>query len=217
MKKITSFALITSALMAPVLVSAATTAELKLTGRIIPAACIPNFVGGSTIDYGTIHVSTLNVTSQTMLPQKNTRMTITCEVPVKFALAGIDERAGTSEDTLTTVVGYGRGYKFGLGVASNGAKIGAYSLDMKNITADEGQTRSGVSSDGGVNWNTSVPAFSHGNIIGFSDSLKSQLPTAHKYISFDLNVVAAVVKSENLPIADEIQIDGLTTVEVKYL
>ena len=209
--------MITSALMTPALVSAATTAELKLTGRIIPAACTPNFVGGSTIDYGTIHVSTLNVTAQTMLPKKNTRMTITCEVPVKFALAGIDERRATSEGTLETVDRYTQMYKFGLGLASNGAKIGAYSLDMKNISADKGVTRTGVSSNGGVNWNASVSAFSHGNIIGFSDSATSLLPTAHKSISFDLNVVAAVVKSENLPIADEIQIDGLTTVEVKYL
>ena len=217
MKKFMTVSVIASTLMVPVLASAATTAELKLIGTITPAACVPNFTGGATIDYGNIPASTLNTTAQTMLPEKTTKLTVSCNAPVKFALAATDERSASAVTTLETIPNVEAASKFGLGAASNNAKIGAYSLQISNETADSGVTRRLRSLDSGATWVPFGGAMRNDGIIGFGNSATATVPSAHTSIGVDVRVVAAVDKAENLPIASEIDIDGLTTIEVKYL
>lgn len=219
MKKFLTLSVITSALMAPVLASAATTAELKLIGKITPSACVPNFTGGSTIDYGNIAASSLNASAQTMLPEKTTALTVTCDAPVKFAFSLVDERSASAITSLDTITGVSPQAKLGLGTADDGTNIGAYTLEISNETADTGTTRRLRSADSGSTWVPfggvvmADPAY----MIGFGNSASATVPSAHKSIAVDVRVVAAVDKSSNLPITDEINIDGLATVEVKYL
>lgn len=218
MKKIYALSFAASALLTPIFASAATTTELKLIGTIIPAACAPNFVGGSTIDYGNIPVGTLNVTEQTMLPEKHTSLSVTCDAPVKFALRASDERSATVVSTLATIDNYSASSKYGLGAAKNGAKIGAYSLKIDGETSGTGSTFRVVSSDGGNTWVRFGGGLSASGIslIAFSDGT-SNAPAAHKSVTMDVQVVAAIDKAENLPVTDEINIDGLATIEVVYL
>lgn len=216
-KKLMVMSLLASALTVPVLATAATTADLKLIGTIVPAACAPNFTGGSTIDYGNIPAGTLNATAQTMLPEKTTKLTVTCDAPVKFAFSFIDDRSATVVTSLTTISGAVNEAKMGLGAADNGAKIGAYSLEISNEVADTGTTRRLRSSDAGTTWaafgGVMVPTY----LYGFGDSATAAAPSAHKSVSVDVRVVAAVDKASNLPITNQIKIDGLSTFEVKYL
>ena len=218
MKKIYALSFAASALLTPIFASAATTAELKLIGTIIPAACAPNFVGGSTIDYGNIPVGALNVTEQTMLPEKHTSLSVTCDAPVKFALSASDERSATVVSTLATIDGYTASAKYGLGTAENGAKIGAYSLQIDNETSGTGSTFRVTSSDGGNTWVRFGGGLSSdgAKLIGFSNG-QNNAPAAHKSVTMDMRIVAAIDKAENLPVTDEINIDGLATIEVVYL
>nr|NLU60103.1 DUF1120 domain-containing protein [Pseudomonas sp. BIGb0427] len=94
MKKIISVGLLSAAMLSSLNAHAAK-AELKLIGTITPAACVPNFAGGSIIDYGNIPAGTLNATAQTNLPIKSTTINITCDAPTTFYLKPADERAGT--------------------------------------------------------------------------------------------------------------------------
>lgn len=217
MKKMMVMSVLATALTVPVLANAATTADLKLIGTIVPAACAPNFTGGATIDYGSIPAGTLNAASQTLLPEKTTKLTVTCDAPVKFAFSLVDERAASAVTTLDTIGGYDATNKFGLGTADNGAKIGTYSLQISNETADTGTTRRLTSTNSGTSWAVFGGALANNNLVGFGGSATGTLPTAHKSISVDLRVVAAIDKTANLPITNEIKIDGLTTFEVKYL
>lgn len=215
MKNILKFGVIACAIMVPVLANAATTAELKLIGTITPASCVPNFTGGSTIDYGTIPASTLNATEQSRLPNKSTSFTVTCDAPVKFGFSVIDERSATA------VAEIGSSFQaYGLGAADNGANIGGYWLSINNGTADTGEVEKLRSLDGGVTWEAfagNIYADGEAAVFAFGDSVSSQTPTAHKSVSVDLDVFAYIDKTDNLPIADEIKIDGLATIEVKYL
>lgn len=207
---------IVCALLAPVLASAATTADLKLIGTITPAACVPNFTGGSTIDYGNIAATSLGATAQTTLPDKTTKLTVTCDAPVKFAFAVLDERSASAVTTLTTVPG-SNPQKFGLGTADDGSKIGAYSMIISNETAGSGVARRLESTDSGTTWTPFSGIIREGSIIGFGNSATATAPGAHTSIAVDLMVGAAIDKSSNLPITNEIKIDGLATFEVKYL
>lgn len=217
MKKFVTLGVIASALVLPVLASAATTADLKLIGTITPAACTPNFTGGTTIDYGNVPASTLSATAQTMLPEKTTKLSVTCTAPVKFALGLTDERSASAITTLNTIATYTADMKFGLGTASNGAKLGAYSLQISNEVPDSGATQRIYSTDGGSTWATFLGGLSTARLIGFSNSTTSTAPSAHTSMAMDVRVVAAIDKTSNLPITNEITIDGLSTIEVKYL
>lgn len=217
MKKFVTLGVVASALMVPMMASAATTADLKLIGTITPAACVPNFTGGATIDYGNIPASTLNATAQTLLPEKTTKLSVDCNAPVKFAFGLVDDRNATALTTLDTITGYPATAKFGLGAADNGAKIGAYSLQISNETADTGATRRLASADSGSTWAPFGGGLTTTSIVGFGNSATATVPSAHKSITVDLRVVAAVDKTANLPITNEIKIDGLSTFEVKYL
>jgi len=217
MKKLMALSVVASALMLPAFVNAATTADVKLIGTITPASCVPAFVGGNTIDYGHIASSSLNATAQTMLPEQTTKFSVTCDAPVKFAFSLVDERAATSVTTLNTISGYDATYKFGLGAADNGAKIGTYSLQISSETADSGATQRLFSVDGGATWATFGGGLRNNSIIGFAASSSATVPSPHKSIAVDVRVVAAIDKSANLPLTTDIKIDGLTTIEVKYL
>ena len=217
MKKFVTLGVITSALMAPMMASAATTADLKLIGTITPAACVPNFTGGTTIDYGNIPAGTLNATAQTNLPDKTTKLTVTCNAPVKFGFSMIDNRAASAVTSLTTISGADNEAKLGLGSAGNGAKIGAYSMQISNETPDTGTTQRLRSSDGGTTWVVFGGILTPSYLYGFANSSTATAPSAHTSITVDIKVVAAIDKASNLPITSEIKIDGLSTFEVKYL
>ena len=217
MKKLMVMSVMASALTVPVLANAATTADLKLIGTITPAACTPNFTGGATIDYGNIPAGTLNQATQTLLPEKTTKLTVTCTAPVKFALATTDDRSSSAVTTLDTIVSYTADMKFGLGSAGNGAKIGAYSLQISNEVPDAGATQRIFSLDGGTTWATFQGGLSTARLISFANSATSTVPAAHTSMAMDVRVVAAIDKAMNLPITNSITIDGMTTIEVRYL
>jgi len=217
MKKIIALGVITSAFMLPVMANAATTADVKLIGTITPASCVPTFVGGNTIDYGRIASTSLSPTTQTMLPEQTTKLSVTCDAPVKFAFSLVDERAATAVTTLNTISGYDAGNKFGLGAADNGAKIGAYSLQISNEVADSGATQRLTSVDSGATWAVFGGGMRNNNLVAFASTASATVPSPHKSITVDMRVVAAIDKSSNLPITADIKIDGLTTFEVKYL
>lgn len=216
MKKLMTLGFMASALMVPVLANAAT-ADLKLIGTITPAACVPNFTGGATIDYGNIPASTLNSAAQTLLPEKTTKFAVTCNAPVKFAIALTDGRSASALTTLDTIATYTPDQKFGLGTASNGAKIGAYSLQMSNEVPDSGTARRLMSTNDGATWADFGGGIRTGVLIGFTAVGTSLTPAAYKSMIVDVRVVAAIDKSSNLPITNDIKIDGLSTIEVKYL
>lgn len=217
MKKLMVLSVLASALTVPVMATAATTADLKLIGTITPAACTPNFTGGATIDYGNIPAGTLNVATQTLLPEKTTKLTVTCTAPVKFALTLTDDRSASAVTTLNTIATYTADMKFGLGAATNGAKIGAYSLQISNEAPDSGATQRLYSTDGGATWASFLGGLSTARLISFANSATSTTPAAHTSMAMDVKVVAAIDKASNLPITDEIKIDGMSTIEVKYL
>ncbi|KMM80573.1 DUF1120 domain-containing protein [Pseudomonas deceptionensis] len=219
MKKLIAVSAVTSALMVPMFASAATTAELKLIGTITPAACVPNFTGGSTIDYGTIPANTLNVAVQTNLPEKNTTLAVVCESAVKFAIRRTDDRSA-SKASGVAIAGRGETYMSGLGDAENGAKIGAYTLRVSNEVSDTGTVSRLFSQDEGAVWFKSAAANSYlanGDILGFGVDTSSDTPSAHKSITVDLKVNASIAPANTLPLNDEIKIDGLGSFEVVYL
>ncbi|WP_277591583.1 DUF1120 domain-containing protein [Pseudomonas chlororaphis] len=215
MKRIIGVGLLSAAALSSVNAYAAK-AELKVIGTITPAACVPNFAGGATIDYGNIPAGTLNKTSKTDLPLRSTTITITCDAPTTFYLKPADERAATVATgvlppaaTATTV--------FGLGAAPGGANIGAYAISLTGGVADTGTTSRTQSTNGGASWAVWNGRLSNaGNqLIGFTNGTTA-LPAPHTTITADITVVPSIAPADTLPLTNDITLDGLSTIEVVY-
>lgn len=215
MKKIFAAGLLSAAMFTPIAANA-DTAELRLIGTITPAACVPNFTGGATIDYGNIPAASLNQTTQTNLPVKQTTFNVTCDAPTVFYFKAADERLSTVVADLDLLENATVDNKFGLGAASDGANIGAYTLQLTNDVADGVGARRLASLDSGTSWFGWQGTFAHNSeIYGFGTSA-SFVPVPVTTVTSDVIVTAALDKGTNLPLQDEIDIDGLATIEVIY-
>lgn len=217
MKKLVALSALSAAMLSSMTAHAAT-AELKLIGTITPSACVPNFTGGSTINYGNIPASTLNAAAQTNLPDKTTTISVVCDAPVKFALRTLDERAATAVNSIAFPGSFNT-QKFGFGSAPGGVNIGAYVLQMNNGTSDRGPVTRMASSDGGTTWNAWSGFVGNNGVslVSWNDGVTPNVLGAHTSITADVSIFAAIDRASNLPLTSEIPIDGLATFEVVYL
>lgn len=221
MKKIATLAAVAGAaavVIAPVPASAES-AELRITGTIVPAACTPAFAGGGVVDYGTIPASSLNQAAQTTLAEKTIQLTMTCDAPVRFGFKVIDERAASAVTSLETIQGATPNMKFGLGT-SDGKNIGAYSLQVMRETVNGGGfSLSLESGDGGISWGFLNKRGLWGDgsrLVSFSNT-SSNSPGANTSVTADIRVTTAIDKGSNLPLTHAIPLDGLSTFELIYL
>ncbi|QQX56982.1 DUF1120 domain-containing protein [Pseudomonas chlororaphis] len=216
MKRTISVGLLSAAMLASVNAHAAK-AELKLIGTITPAACVPNFTGGATIDYGNIPAGTLNLTSQTTLLAKSTTFNVTCDAPTIFYLKPADERAATvSANVIPVGTETTPTARFGLGAAPGGENIGAYSLQITGETADSGTTGRIRSIDGGATWAVFGGILrATGGLVAFNNG-SGNTPAPHTSITTNVTVNAVLAPANTLPLTDDIPLDGLATVEVVY-
>lgn len=215
-------------------VMAASSVDIKVTGKIVPAACTPSFpTGGGIADFGTIKVASLNSTTPTALPDiKEVPVAITCEEDTRIGVTFTDTHSASTPtqgyninfattDFVTTV-----NYLFGLGMY-NTQKIGAYALGIKNeagsVTNDKGENLSVyVTRDSGASWGTKASnhymqiVSNKSEIYTFGTANKTE-PAPQTKVNFIVGVSAIINPTNDLQITDEATLDGLTTVELVYL
>ncbi|MFQ0834511.1 DUF1120 domain-containing protein [Citrobacter freundii] len=244
MKKLLLAASLGAALLTSFNASASSDVTLKVTGSIIPGACVPTLPNGGVVDYGTIRNALIDPTSTTnklvQLGQKSLILTVTCDTEIAVGITSADNRSGTNialnsgssyiENTRTdggTLVTTSNG--FGLGQAPNGVNIGAYSIsfDTNSITADGNAVD--LLTTGDVNtppltWTKSNGSFCS-TTSGCTDSARALsvaetgtlVPKAFKVLTAPLLVAAAVQDNSILGTDDTITLDGNTTISLVYL
>lgn len=209
--------------LAPMAASAAESADLAVKGVIRPAACSASLSGGAIADFGTISARTLSATAATVLPAQIVTLTIACDAATKVGIATADNRAGTVNDAATTALASQPGYTFGVG-AVGGKAIGAYSLLFGSnaglqATGDGASVTAVYSQDGGKQWISALqgPARPGVRLHAWAPSSDSP-PAAYKLITQQIKVTLALGKTGDLPPLDqEVRIDGLATISLRYL
>ena len=194
-------------------VMAASTVDLSVVGKITPAACTPTLSNGGVVDHGKISVQDLHPWGLTELPEGSVQLSVTCDAPTLMAVKSTDNRPGTSagNNGSTSV--------FGLGLANGNAKIGWYILEMAQVSADDVPGAPIESANGDV-W---VDASGHTAWQpGFLRSVKepgNATPTPLAMTTFKavLEVATTLTYKKDLPVTEEIQIDGSATLDVVYL
>lgn len=181
MKKIFPLGLVTLVLVAPAFAAAASTAELKVTGTMIPGVCAVTFAGSNSasIDYGRFDLSNQVVGAPLYMEKKSTPFEVSCSSEIKVALKVMDERAATS------VAG---DQAFGLG--SHGErKLGSYTMRLMSVTAD-GAGVSVIQSNTGSLWESGEIVIP-GSYMSWSSS-PAGMPIAAKTVTGQIEVAPAV-------------------------
>ncbi len=195
--------------------------DVAVTGKIKPGACTPTLAGGGTFDYGLIGSAELSPTAPTLLPVLSDSITITCDAAARVALTAQDNRAGTGAFS-SNINFFGSSNpvsgQFGLGSAG-GKNIGAFAFRFRtnSFTADGAAVDSIYSSTSGATWGTSNGVAD--NTGGYESWAKKgqTVPVAAKVFTGTLDVQAAIDKTSNLDLSQEINLDGLATVSLVYL
>ncbi len=214
-------------IVAGVIAAVSTTAfadsfDIKISGKVKPGACTPVLVGGGIFDYGNIGSAELSPTSHTLLKTMSDTLTITCDAAARVALKVVDNRAGTGAFS-GNIAFFGLSVPpimhHGLGTASS-KNIGAYAYRFTpgSFQADGVAVDSIYSSTSGSTWGSSNGLANPSDTSLESWSKKGQsTPVAAKVFTGKLEVQAAIDKTTNLDMSQEIDLDGLATVSLVYL
>lgn len=213
---------------------AATDATLSVTGTVVPAACTPTLSNSGVVSFGSIAASSIRAAQSgntlVQLGAKDITLTISCDARTAVGFTARDNRSSSavalsSESFIASVMSGENGaknamYGFGLGNASNNAKIGAYTLfvDAANVTAD-GVSASSIFSEDKQTWVKSTTATrltNTGTLTATLSDTVNEAPVLFQEGVFPLKIAAALQTSSVLGF-DEINLDGSVTLSVVYL
>ncbi|MEB6380714.1 DUF1120 domain-containing protein [Leclercia adecarboxylata] len=234
-KKTLSTLGVCAALMMAAQVNAATETTLKVTGTIVPAACSPSLSNGGEVSFGSIAAASIRNAAEgnslVQLGTKDVTLTITCEANAAVGFKMMDNRASSAvalsstafiNPSVSGITPATNDYLgFGLGLASNGAKIGAYTvmLDSANVVADGESVATVWSDDSGKNWTAGE------NVRQVKDNMRIMTvaaksstaePKMFKEATMPLKISAGVQTTSVLG-GDEITLDGNATLSLVYL
>jgi hypothetical protein len=207
---------------------AAETAELTVTGRVLPPSCTIALAGG-TIAYGTLPVSKLNAAEPTAVTPwmggntPSDTLNIACDAPAQIAVQLLDNRAGTAAPgvILNSALEASATEIFGLGQDSTGVSVGAYSVIATEAGATvDGSTGKVITSTDGTSWaDGSNVLFSNqpGWLMSWTAAASPASPEPVTTVAQTLNVNAAVVGTSALDTSTPVALDGSMTIELVYL
>lgn len=186
---------------------AASTVDLVVKGKIIPAACTPALSSEGVIDHGKISAKDLRPDNPTQIGSHVLNMRVDCDAPILFALHSIDNRAASS---LMPEV-------YGLGFINGNQKLGWYSLQLLNPVANDGVVVQPIASGNqGNTWYREKnwePAL-YMSVASMDDDTQ---PLPVEKLELGLQVFTSIARTDGLDLSNEVTIDGSATLEVKYL
>ncbi|MBH3367988.1 DUF1120 domain-containing protein [Pseudomonas carnis] len=194
-------------------VMAASSVDLSVVGVITPSACTPTLSGNGVVDHGKISIQDFPDLGYKVLPKAALQLEVICDAPVLMAVKSADNRPGTA---LPAYTGQPEELsRFGLGLTSAGKKIGWYELSTANATADDNPVGLIESPDG----NTWVDAPDRSawqpNWLRTANSNSAPFPMTK--FSTEVGVATTLTNKRDLPIAEQVYIDGSATLDVVYL
>jgi type 1 fimbria pilin len=190
----------------------AQSADLSISGRIFPGACVVNLGSGGIADLGDIRAEALNAETTTLLEAVNVPLTVACESEVRFAFQGVDNNSDSSSVP----------YRYGLGLTSADEKIGSANVLVADVTADGVPGFGTLSGDGGETWNDSNAGGNFSltltDVLGFAKEQGTAAgPAAIKDTQGSVKVIAQIQPTNELTLTEEIQVNGSVTINLMYL
>lgn len=205
-----ALAIASSAAIAPS--AFAQSADLSVTGKIFPGACVIDIGNGGIADLGDIRLDALQADAATQLDDIDLAMSVSCQSPVRFALQGVDN---TSDTSIAPA-------QYGLGLTPADEKIGSARLNMAGVTIDGAAAHILLSSDGGQSWTIGLlpdsSQIGKQHLLGFNTERNGEAgPSPIENLQATLKVKATIAPTNDLTVLDEVPINGNATINLFYL
>lgn len=215
---------------------AATSAELKITGKITPPSCALTLGGDGTVDFGSTAFNTLNFDG-TKVAEMTVALNIACEGATRVGLAVVDNRASSkvlkaslnSAAWASAAAAVNDNFIYGLGMATGvdekPVQIGGVMIGFKAgvATVDNTTNSNVIYSTDKMNWASDStlrqylsPIYTYSFVKGAYGS-SNITPVPLETVSGSLSVVPTITRSALLPTEDIIEFDGSATISLVYL
>ena len=197
---------------------AATTADLKVTGKVVPASCDVTIGTGAPLNLGDIQVSALNPDPDkpTALPQPSVPYNITCTGPVAISTSWVDNQE--ADGTYLTSQNF-----FSLGKDASDTPIGHLWIQhgaggSVAVTGNGTETHANViTSANGITWaNSSYGQASKTHINSFAP-VGASTPEAYTTYSGRFTLKPTIAPVNDLDLSTSLNINANATMELSYL
>ncbi len=221
MQKIALLSVLATIISTALSAHAGNQAGLQVIGKIHPASCVISLGAGGVADYGVISPGVLKRDETTVLGSRNIPFSITCTREKRIALLVFDNRGGSEISPPNPAIPIG--WVYGLGKVA-GRSVGSYTMAIRdNAIAIDNQRAKMLTFDNNGPWrgDQGLPAnlgfvFPKGWLISWTADDNTQ-PAAIRTVSGVITVEAYLNKRANLPLTQEIPLDGSVTLEVIHL
>ncbi|ROM81958.1 hypothetical protein BK652_15760 [Pseudomonas brassicacearum] len=194
-------------------------ADLQVTGSISPGSCSLN-IPTLAVDYGRVSANDLSPVDYTSLGKRNTPFNITCDGPTLVGLTAVDNRVASKKPMVMTVLDNPLLALpvncYGLGTSADGAKIGAFSLHLRNYSVD-GSTNLETIVKIGNTWMGADDIVRNDRSTLSWAPIRAYSPQLLTTVTGELEVEAVINNTTELVVRDDIQIDGNATLELAYI
>ena len=198
---------------------AATTADLKITGKVVPASCDVTIGTGAPLDLGDIQVSALesDPTKPTPMPNATLPYNITCTGPVAISTSWVDNQAADG-----TYPSSNPNY-FSLGKDAADAPIGHLWIQHGGgasvaVTGNGTETHANVlASADGITWvNSQYGQASKTQMNSFAPA-GATTPAAYTTYSGNFTLKPTIAPVNDLDLSTSLNINANATMELSYL
>ena len=196
---------------------AADTAIIKVTGTLTNAACTAELGNGGVIDYGYIRLGELSETANNKLGEKQIPASITCTAPTKVGFIMTDNRADSNAQVPVDIATHkdvtAKYYTFGVGLTSEGIKIGNYGMMITDAIVD-GKAADNIGQNQGwvsTKWEKAGASRSDGiQTLTFAET-GTTVPMAITTVNFNVVTSLAIRDTATLAITDDTALSGQPT------
>jgi hypothetical protein len=191
--------------------------DLKVAGRVVPGSCAVALSDKGEVNFGTIKASALNKQYSTPLQARQLTLSIDCAQLTNVALTLADGRAGSM---IPGLLGPGTNDQqaFGLGMSGQ-TRIGNYYLLMPRdgLLVDGGRAELLYSDDGNRSWKRTGPAGELRRDYSYAwTGRTTRLPNQFRTLKSTLSVTPYITRADDLPLHQQIDLDGQASLELQY-
>ena len=197
---------------------AATTADLKVTGKVVPASCDVTIGTGAPLNLGDIQVSALesDPAKPTPMPNATLPYNITCTGPVAISTSWVDnqEADGTALPSPN---------HFSMGKDASDAPIGYLWIQHGSgasvaVTGNGAETHANViTSAGGITWTNSAYGQASKTHINSFAPVGASTPEAYTTYRGNFVLKPAIAPVNDLDLSTSLNINANATMELSYL
>ena len=197
------------------------TADMTVTGTIVPAACSASFDGGGIVDFGRIKLVDLPANAYYQMVSKTASLNVTCSADKRVAFQVQDMQADSRMvgAEMRNAVGVGvDGQIFGLGkgdMSGTITEMGGYSLVVSAPTVDGSPKAAIYSTDNGLRWNAGAgPMYFTGGALVTAGN--GTTPVLGKNFVFPMTIRAALNYGSRMQASQDTPLNGQSTFTISY-